>query len=181
VLSEHAQGRLPTISIRHIGPALVSQRLWQLAGCRHVIQQLLKGRRFEFPIERAIFLTVLHRPFDRGSDRATDKCKGSYQIDGFEDLQLYHLDRAESWLGDELPRTEQADKTPFAPRCNKDLIEEALFARRLDLFTQLQMVCFDTTSIYFEGQGGETIGQRGHRKDHRPGLKQMIVGAVLDG
>ncbi len=42
------------------------------------------------------------------------------------------------------------------------------------------MVFFDTTSIYFEGQGGEPIGQRGHSKDHRPDLKQMIVGAVLD-
>src|SRR6266853_2871623 len=56
LLSEHAQGRLPTISIRHIGPALVFQRLWQLTGCQHVIEQILKGRRFEFPIERAIFL-----------------------------------------------------------------------------------------------------------------------------
>jgi hypothetical protein len=181
LLSEHAQGRLPTISIRHIGPALVFQRLWQLTGCQHVIEQILKGRRFEFPIERAIFLTVLHRLFDPGSDRAADKWKEGYQIDGCEDLQLHHLYRAMGWLGDELPRKEQADKTPFAPRCNKDLIEEALFARRRDLFTQLQLVFFDTTSIYFEGQGGETIGQRGYSKDHRPDLKQMIVGAVLDG
>ena len=181
VLSEHAQGRLPTISVRHIGPALVFQRLWQLTGCEHVIQQLLKGRHFEFAIERAIFLTVLHRLLDPGSDRAADKWKESYQIDGCEDLQLHHLYRAMGWLGDELPRKEQADKTPFAPRCNKDLIEEGLFARRRDLFTQLQLVFFDTTSIYFEGQGGETIGQRGHSKDHRPDLKQMIVGAVLDG
>jgi transposase len=180
LLSEHAQGRLPTISIRHIGPALVFQRLWQLTGCQHVIQQLLKGRRFEFAIERAVFLTVLHRLFDPGSDRAADKWKEGYQIEGCEDLQLHHLYRAMGWLGDELPVTEQADTTPFAPRCNKDLIEEALFARRRDLFTQLQLVFFDTTSIYFEGQGGETIGQRGYSKDHRPDLKQMIVGAVLD-
>ena len=39
---------------------------------------------------------------------------------------------------------------------------------------------FDTTSIYFEGQGGEHIGQYGKSKDHRPDRKQMIVGAVLD-
>jgi hypothetical protein len=181
VLSEHAEGKLPTISVRHIGPALVFQRLWQLTGCQHVIQQLLKGRRFEFAIERAIFLTVLHRLFDPGSDRAADKWKESYQIEGCEDLQLHHLYRAMGWLGDDLPPKEQADTTPFAPRCNKDLIEEGLFARRRDLFTQLQLVFFDTTSIYFEGQGGETIGQRGHSKDHRPDLKQMIVGAVLDG
>ena len=181
VLSEHAQGRLPTISVRHIGAALVFQRLWHQTGCQQVIQQLMKRRRFEFPIERAIFLTVLHRLFDPGSDRAADKWKESYQIEGCEDLQLHHLYRAMGWLGDELPPTEQADKTPFAARCNKDLIEESLFARRRDLFTQLQLVFFDTTSIYFEGEGGETIGQRGHSKDHRPDLKQMIVGAVLDG
>jgi Transposase DDE domain len=181
LLSEHAQGRLPTISIRHIGPALVFQRLWRLTGCQHVIEQILKGRRFEFPLERAVFLSVLHRLFDPGSDRAADKWKEDYQIDGCEDLQLHHLYRAMGWLGDELPRKEQADKTPFAPRCNKDLVEEALFARRRDLFTELRLVFFDTTSIYFEGQGGETIGQRGYSKDHRPDLKQMIVGAVLDG
>ncbi len=181
VLSEHAQGKLPTISVRHIGPALVFRRLWELTGCRHVIGQLLKGRRFEFAVERAVFLTVLHRLFDPGSDRAAEKWRGDYEIDGCDDLQLHHLYRAMGWLGDELPRKEQADRTPFAPRCTKDLIEEGLFARRRDLFTELQLVFFDTTSIYFEGEGGDTLGQRGHSKDHRPDLKQMIVGAVLDG
>ena len=69
---------------------------------------------------------------------------------------------------------------PFAPRTNKDLIEEELLARRRDLFSDLDLVFFDTTSIYFEGEGGESIGQRGHSKDHRPDLKQMVVGMVLD-
>jgi DDE family transposase len=181
LISEHAEGRLPTISVRHIGPALIFQRLWEATGCRHVLAQLLKGRRFEFPPERAIFLTVLHRLFDPGSDRAAEKWREDYQIEGCEDLQLHHLYRAMAWLGDELPREEQADRTPFASRCTKDLIEEALFARRRDLFTELQLVFFDTTSIYFEGQGGDTLGRRGHSKDHRPDLKQMVVGAVLDG
>ncbi len=38
----------------------------------------------------------------------------------------------------------------------------------------------DTTSLYFEGAGGETLGQRGHSKDHRPDLLQMIVAVVMD-
>lgn len=42
------------------------------------------------------------------------------------------------------------------------------------------LVFFDTTSIYFEGEGDESIGQRGRSKDHRPDLKQMMVGMVLD-
>ena len=32
----------------------------------------------------------------------------------------------------------------------------------------------------FEGEGGETLGQYGHSKDHRNDCKQMVVGAVLD-
>jgi transposase len=62
----------------------------------------------------------------------------------------------------------------------KDILEEKLFERRRDLFLGLDLVFFDTTSLYFEGDGGETIGQYGYSKDKRPDLKQMIVGVVLD-
>jgi DDE family transposase len=181
LLSAHAKGQLPTITTRRIGPALVFQRLWQQTGCQRVIEQLLDGRRFEFDVERAIFLTVLHRLFAPGSDRAADKWRTDYQIDGCDVLQLHHLYRAMAWLGEELPQDQQKGKTPFAPRCTKDRIEEGLFAHRRDLFTDLQLVFFDTTSIYFEGEGGQDIGQRGFSKDHRPDLYQMVVGAVLDG
>jgi DDE family transposase len=181
LLSAHAKGQLPTITTRRIGPALVFQRLWQQTGCQRVVEQLLDGRRFEFDVERAIFLTVLHRLFAPGSDRAADKWRTDYQIDGCDVLQLHHLYRAMAWLGEELPLDQQKGKTPFAPRCTKDRIEEGLFAHRRDLFTDLQLVFFDTTSIYFEGEGGQDIGQRGFSKDHRPDLYQMVVGAVLDG
>ena len=86
-----------------------------------------------------------------------------------------------AWLGEELPHDQQAGKTPFAPRCTKDRIEEAIVDHRRDLVTDLQLVFVDTTSIDFEGQGGQDIGQRGFSKDHRPDLYQMVVGAVLDG
>ena len=84
------------------------------------------------------------------------------------------------WLGEALPAVEQAGRTPFAPRCLKDLVEERLFERRRDLFSELSLVFMDTTSLYFEGAGGETLGQRGHSKDHRPDLMQMIVAVVMD-
>ena len=180
LLSAHAQGHLPTITARRIGPALVFQRLWQQTGCRQVIERLLGGRRFEFDVERAVFLTVLHRLFAPGSDRAAETWKDDYQIDGCDSLQLHHLYRAMGWLGEELADDQQAGRTPFAPRCTKDRIEEGLFAHRRDLFSGLQLVFFDTTSIYFEGEGGQEIGQRGFSKDHRPELYQMVVGAVLD-
>ena len=181
LLSAHVHGQLPTITTRRIGPALIFQCLWQQTGCQKAIEQLLEGRRFECDVERAIFLTVLHRLFVPGSDRAAEKWKTDYQIEECETLQLHHLYRAMAWLGEELPHDQQAGKTPFAPRCTKDRIEEAIFDHRRDLFTDLQLVFFDTTSISFEGEGGQDIGQRGFSKDHRPDLYQMVVGAVLDG
>jgi hypothetical protein len=70
----------------------------------------------------------------------------------------------------------------LAPRCVKDLIEEKLFDRRRDLFTDLSAVFMDTTSLSFYGEGGETLGEHGYySKDYRPDLKQMILGLVVDG
>jgi transposase len=180
VLGAHARGDSITTQSARVGPALIFQRLWQACSIDKVLTALLAGRRFEFSVERAVFLTVLHRLFAPGSDRAAEKWKQDYAIEGVADLDLHHLYRAMAWLGEVLPQDQQAGATPFAPRTNKDLIEEALFTRRRDLFSDLDLVFFDTTSIYFEGEGGETIGRRGHSKDHRPDLKQMVVGMVLD-
>ena len=180
VLGAHAQGDSIVTHSARIGPALIFDRLWQSCSIDKVLSALLADRRFEFSVERAIFLTVLHRLFAPGSDRAAEKWKDDYAIDGASDLDLHHLYRAMAWLGEELPKHQQDGAAPFAPRTNKDLIEEALFARRRDLYSDLDIVFFDTTSIYFEGEGGETLGERGHSKDHRPDLKQMVVGVVLD-
>jgi len=76
---------------------------------------------------------------------------------------------------------QQDGATPYAPRCLKDVLEEDLFARRRDLFSALDLVFMDTTSLYFEGAGGQTLGRRGFSKDHRPDLNQMILAVLLDG
>jgi transposase len=43
------------------------------------------------------------------------------------------------------------------------------------------MVFMDTTSLYFEGACGQTLGCYGYSKDHRPDLRQMILAVVIDG
>jgi hypothetical protein len=181
VLSAHQQRQLPIVRTQRLGAVLVFEKLWRETGCQAVLQQLLAERRFEFPVARAVFLSVLHRLLQTGSDRAADKWKQDYLLDGSGALELHHLYRAMAWLGATLPATQQQGSSKLVPRCTKDAIEEALFARRRDLFTDLKIVFFDTTSLYFEGEGGATLGQYGHSKDHRPDEKQLVVGAVLDG
>jgi hypothetical protein len=84
-----------------------------------------------------------------------------------------------AWLGEELPDKDQVGRTPLAPRCTKDLIEEQLFAYRRDLFTRLDLVFMDTTSLYFEGAGGQMLNRHGF--SNRPDLRQMILAVLIDG
>ena len=166
-----------TANGKKIGPHLIFERLWSELGIKEAIKRFLKGRKFEFDVERAIFLTVLHRLMVSGSDRSCDKWRRDYVIEGIEGIELHHMYRAMAFLGEEL--SDQKNATPFSPRCMKDLIEEDMFFTQRDLFSGLDLVFFDTTSIYFEGEGGE-LGEKGFSKDHRPDLNQMVVGAVID-
>src|SRR5512144_1253262 len=181
VLSAASHDAAIKIAVRRIGPALVFERLWEETGCRAVIAELVGKRKHGFALERAVFLTVLHRLFVSGSDRAGDRWREDYAIDGADGLDLHHLYRAMAWLGEELPEKEQDGRTPFAPRCVKDVVEERLFAHRRDLLTRLDLVFMDTTSLSFEGAGGQTLGQHGYSKDHRPDLRQMILAVLIDG
>jgi hypothetical protein len=181
VLDAARTGEVPAITVRRIGPALLFERLWAETGCQSVITALARRRGHRFRLERAVFLTVLHRLMRGGSDLAADRWREEYRIAGSEDLDLHHLYRAMAWLGEELPADQQDGATRFAPRCSKDLIEEHLFAHRRDLFSRLDLVFMDTTSLYFEGLGGQSIGQYGYSKDHRPDLRQMILVVLIDG
>jgi hypothetical protein len=170
VLSEQRRGELAEVSTRRIGGPLIFDRLWRETGCQAVVEDLVAERGFGFPVERAVFLEVLHRLVAPGSDRAGYGWRQAYRVEGAEGLELHHAYRAMAWLGESVGEG----------RWLKDQIEEELFTRRRDLFSALELVFFDTTSLYFEGEGGESLGQYGHSKDHRPDLKQMVVGVVLD-
>jgi hypothetical protein len=67
-----------------------------------------------------------------------------------------------AWLGEEV---EEKAADVLAPRCGKDIIEEKLFDRGRDLFTELSAVFMDTTSLPFYGEGGETLGKHGYSKN----------------
>lgn len=175
VLSDMEAGRLACI---RIGGPLLFGRLWERLELGEVVNELLDGRGFAFAVERAVFVSVLHRLFVSGSDRSCETWMVDYAIPGAAGLRLHHLYRAMAWLGEEL---EPAAKGALAPRCVKDEIEERLFERRRDLFTDLSLVFMDTTTLSFHGAGGESLGAHGHSKDHRPDLRQMVLAVVLDG
>jgi transposase len=164
VTEDYREGKLKAKEVTRIGPDLITGRLWSELGLDKIIGSLLEGRKFGFSVERAIYLAVLSRLFFPGSDRRARRITRDYRVSGAGDIELHQLYRAMAWLGDE-----------------KEKVEEELFDRNRDLFTNLSIVFFDTTSIYFEGEGGDTLGKREYSKDRRPDENQMVVGMVTDG
>ena len=171
VLSSFYRGELAELRRVSIGPDLVFGRLWQETGCRDVLNSLLAERRFGCDVERAVYLTVLHRLLVSGSDRHASDWRKAYRVPGAEGLDLDHAYTAMAWLGE----------TDSAGRAMTEVIEEALYRHRQPLLGEVAVAFFDTTSLWFEGRGGARLGRRGHSKDYRGHLNQVVLGIVLDG
>jgi transposase len=59
-------------------------------------------------------------------------------------------------------------------------IEHALFLRLRDLFSlRVDLVFYDLTSTYFEGNGPPRLGAYGHSRDEKPRNPQVLVGLVM--
>jgi hypothetical protein len=70
VLNGQRQLEASTFSI---GPALIFERIWKELHLPYIIHGLTNKRKFGFDVERAIFLTILHRLFVSGSDRQCER------------------------------------------------------------------------------------------------------------
>jgi hypothetical protein len=170
VLSSFYRGELPERRRASIGPDLVFGRLWAETGCRDVLNSLLTDRRFAFDVERAVYLTVLHRLMISGSDRHANEWRNGLRVSGADGLDLDHAYKAMAWLG----------AVDDDGRSTAEAVEEALYRHRQPLFGTVSIAFVDTTSLWFEGAGGESLGQYGHSKDYRGHLKQVVLGIVLD-
>ncbi len=61
---------------------------------------------------------------------------------------------------------------------NLDYIEKDLYYKLRDLFTlKLNLIFYDTTSSYFEGEG-PSIAKHGKSRDHRPDKHQIVIGLL---
>jgi len=65
-------------------------------------------------------------------------------------------------------------------QARKPRVERELYLRLRDLFSlQVDLVLYDLTSTYFEGQGPPLLGAHGHSRDGKPRNRQVLVGVVM--
>ncbi len=142
---------------------MVIEKLWKTLGLDVVLRSLASRSDYRFDLERAVFACVCQRLVRPGSDLAASRWIQNVHGEGFDDLELQHLYRSMDFLAEYQPE-----------------IEKELFRRGRDLFDYgVDLVFFDTTSVYFEGRGPAELARYGFSKDHRPDRKQVLVGVVM--
>ncbi|MHC4710728.1 MAG: IS1634 family transposase [Planctomycetota bacterium] len=168
------------------GPVYVLEQLWQRLGIAEAVQRQVAQRKFDFPVERALFALV--------ANRAVAPCSKLYcyeqwlgedvRIEGTEGLELHHLYRAMDFL--------EAHKEP---------IEKDIYFQVADLLSlDVELIFYDTTSLHFEVdeedegageddtvQGSQAAGakiyraprKRGKAKNRRNDVPQIVVGLAV--
>lgn len=164
VVDAYREGSIKAEWSRSWGPVLVFRRLWEDLGLPTLLRRLVLGRRLKFDIDAAVFALALQRLVAPGSDLFGSHWLKNVLYPPFWKLSLQHLYRALDILAR-----------------HKETIETALFDARRDLFSvDVQLVFFDTTTLYFEGEGPADLAARGHSKDYRPQSPQVVVCVVTD-
>lgn len=161
-------------SSRPIGTAWLLDGLWAQLDIAAALTKHIDGRRFRTDIERIVFAMVAGRAIEPDSKRATAEWAGhDVVIPGLASMTKDQAVRAMDLL---IEADAQAE------------VQEAVFFATAHLLNlEVDFLLLDTTSTYFElddpddpdSAGGSTLRRRGHSKDHRPDLPQIVIGLAV--
>lgn len=174
------QGAMRFSGSKPLGGAWALHELWKEIGIDSVLEGLARDHGKRTPVERALFAMVANRALAPSSKlRVETWLKEDVAVPGVQEIPVQQLYRAMDFL---LEAEEQIQREVFYSVAH-------LFNLEVDL------LYFDTTSTYFEiedadededeaspsdnGKRSSTIRKRGHSKDHRPDLPQVVIGLAV--
>lgn len=145
------------------GLELIFRHLWDKLCLDHILKRHFSQAHTCDKLAEAIYAMVLNRISDPMSKRGVHEWIDGVYRPSFDNLELHHFYRSLDFLAE-----------------NKESIELELFERTKSLFDlQVDMVFWDTTSTYFEGNGPAELGRYGYSKDSRPDRIQAMIGVVM--
>ncbi|KXB06800.1 hypothetical protein AKJ52_01585 [candidate division MSBL1 archaeon SCGC-AAA382C18] len=145
------------------GGVLVMGELWGEFGVKEALMDSIEDRRPEFEFERIVFLLAANRLYDPSSDLSAWRWINE-RIYPREDVEKQWIYRSLDLLAEE-----------------KGNIEKNIFENLADsLDLSLDLVFYDLTSTYFEGEGPD-LADFGYSRDHRGDREQIVLGVMMCG
>jgi transposase len=170
------------------GPMLVARHFWQELGLPRIIDGLVggNGERGECA-DRALAL-VTNRLCEPSSEHGMARwLETDYVCDRAGQRWLPQWREEEERLASLRPRVRVKDRqlrqwygTLDRLVAHQKQIEKELFLRLRHLFAlKVDLVFYDLTSTYFEGQGPSGLAKHGYSRDGKPRNRQVLVGVVM--
>ena len=162
------------------GPVRVARQLFDFLALGPILDRTTKVLRHGQPLSERVFPLLVNRLTRPGSEHALaawledfyvvtaqgsrwkPEWKPSRRVKvSFEQLRLWY-----ETLDDLLAQ--------------KPEIERAIWQQLRDLFSlEPELVFYDITSTYFEGQGPAELGRFGYSRDNKPRNRQVLIGVVM--
>ncbi|MDR9794075.1 IS1634 family transposase, partial [Aeribacillus pallidus] len=164
----HGQGSSSSVSVlwtKEFGPVYLFRKVWEKLGLGRLLRKIMDDSEAASRYDEAIFAMVLNRLMDPNSKHYIFKqWIDTIYAEGLSDIQLHHYYRALDFLSEQ-----------------KEKIEEQLYGHLTDLTSlEVDIVFYDTTSTYFEGEeADELLAHYGYSKDHRGDRKQVVIGLLM--
>jgi hypothetical protein len=174
--SPSVSGEVEALDARNLGGAWVLDQLWRRLGIDAAVTKVARGRRFDaVRLERVLFALVASRALAPSSKLEVVRwAADDVHIAGLEQVDADACYRAMDFLLEAL-----------------DELQETVFFTAADLLNlDVDLIFFDTTSTYFEldfedgeldddNHGEDALRRRGHSKDARPDLPQVVIGMAV--
>jgi transposase len=166
-------GEMEIRAVREYGVTLVAQHLWQELGLDELLDGLQQGR--GAPVREPVFRMVVNRLCDPQSKLGL--------VDWTDERGNLHR----GWQGQvhwpggntELDYNQYL-RTMDRLHPHRQELEDRLFTRLTDLLSlPLQLVFYDLTSTYFEGDGASELAEYGYSRDHRSDRAQVVIGLAV--
>jgi len=176
--------RLGDVSQREVagwGPVLVAGALWRELGLEAMLDRLGgQGKPGQGALADRAFVLVAYRLCRPGSehrlagwletDYVCDR-QGKRWMPPWEEHGRVRVNR--TWLQRWYRSLDLLLK-------HKEEVEKGLYLGLRDLFSlEVEMVFYDLTSAYFEGEGPEGLAEHGYSRDGKPRNRQVLVGVVM--
>jgi len=170
------------------GVIRVARHFWQELGLEGIIDRLVKrsGDRGELA-DRALAL-ITNRLCEPTSEHGIARwLETDYVCDRLGERWVPQWREDAERLASKRPRVRVKDRqlrqwygTLDRLVAHKKPIEKELFLRLRNLFSlRVDLVFYDLTSTYFEGNGPAGLAKHGHSRDGKPRNRQILVGLVM--
>lgn len=168
-LSQYTGRKLPSfqeleaVCALHYGEVITIQAIWDSLNLNLILKNsLIKKRKMSFDYTLSVFIMLANRLISPKSKLAITRWQERIYTQEKAKPKYQHFLRALDYLA-----------------CSKEEIEKNLFSRLTDLFSlQLNLIFYDLTSTYFEGQSCP-LAEFGYSRDHRPDARQVVLGLLV--